>query len=175
MNWFAMQVNGQDWIPDVDPNDPCSGAFGSSYTDVRYTDDRGTVPVYFFRAFRDPNKDYNYTSTESFANFEFSGGKEPGTYLVNGSYKNDFTSHFLFSQKMSGTDKRKRYINDPSRKPFVVQVEAIYRDYSKVIPGIRGSFSGALYNEDNPKDSLVITKGKFDFKRVAASENCDYE
>ena len=176
MNWFSMQVNGQDWIPGVAPNDPCSGAFGSSYTDVTCNDGRGTIPVYFFRAFRDPNKDYDYTTTESFANFEFAGAKEPGIYSLEGSRKQEFTSNFMFGLKQPSTGKRKRYINDPSRKPFIVNVKAIYRDHSKVIPGIEGSFSGVLYNEENPSDSLIITKGEFMFKRVASTTgNCDYE
>jgi hypothetical protein len=35
-----------------------------------------------------------------------------------------------------------------------------------VINGIRGSFTGILYNEVDPRDSVTITRGAFVLKKV---------
>ncbi len=35
-----------------------------------------------------------------------------------------------------------------------------------VVQGIKGSFAGTLYNEANPMDSLIISRGAFTLKKV---------
>ena len=38
--------------------------------------------------------------------------------------------------------------------------------YGGVLHGIKGSFAGTLYNEANPMDSLIISRGTFTLKKV---------
>lgn len=95
---------------------------------------------------------------------------QPGTYLLNGTYKKDFGSSFLFVVQPP-TGKSKSYVNDPSRSTFVVNITAITYWKQLSIPGIKGSFSGVLYNEEEPSDSLIIEKGAFNFHSLTSSYN----
>ena len=160
INFFSMQVNGQVWTPYQVPNDPCTSTFSGIYGGI------GEKPIYTFNAYRDPTGKANAYS-ENLLRMQLVNVTEPGLYLLDGTYKKDFDSYFMF-QMQQPTGNFKLYVNIPQRYPCVVNVEAIATKKGYTIPGIKGTFVGVVYNEDNPLDSLVIEKGKFAFDIMSA-------
>nr|WKN40366.1 DUF5025 domain-containing protein [Tunicatimonas sp. TK19036] len=117
----------------------------------------GAMPMYTIYAYRDPEGRDDYLS-ENFLRTRIMDVTDTGTYLLNGSYENDFDSYFLFVVRESAEDS-KRYINNPAKESFSFHVKEFFPTEYSDSRGFKGSFSGVLYNEDDPKDSLVISQG----------------
>lgn len=79
-----------------------------------------------------------------------------------GTYKKDFDSYFML-QRREDLENRNRYVNEPSRSAFLVTVKEFISGRYSSTKGVKGSFSGILYNEDDQLDSLIIEKGEFTF------------
>lgn len=162
INSFSMQVNGQLWTPFQSKDDPCTSTYSGSYADL------GDIPFYTIYAYRDPAGRADAYS-DNLLRMQVMNVTEPGVYQLNGTYKEDFDSYFLFVvQQPAGNATF--YVNDPSRSPFIVNVAEIPTRKLATIPGIKGFFSGILYNEADPSDSLIIEKGKFAFDTMSASD-----
>jgi len=160
INYFLMEMNGQVWTPYQDPGDPCTSTFSGISGGI------GEKPLYTFSAYRDPTGRTDAYS-ENLLRMQLLNVTEPALYLLEGTYKKDFDSYFIFQMRQPAGEV-KRYTNIPQRYPFVVNVEAITTKKAYTIPGIKGTFAGVVYNEDNPLDSLVIEKGKFSFDVLSA-------
>jgi hypothetical protein len=158
MNSFSMRVNDQEWKPFQSKEDPCS----STYAGLASGSNEN--PFYVIFAHRDPTGRADAYS-ENLLRLQVMNVTKPGTYLLDGTYKENFDSYIIF---VTQRPKHARYVNMPSRWPFVVNVTAITNWKKLVIPGIKGSFSGVLYNEADPSDSLVIEKGEFNFYTMGA-------
>jgi len=157
---FSMRVNGQEWKPFEDKNDPCS----STYAGI--SGGYGDKPLFTIYAYRDPTGRADAYS-KNLLRLQITNVTKPGTYPLDGTYKEDFDSYFLFVVQQP-TGKSKFYVNDPKRSPFVVNVTEIPVKKGYVIPGLKGSFSGILYNEADPSESIVIEQGAFSFDIMSA-------
>ena len=172
INFFSMQVNGQPWKPYQNPTDSCMGStFGATQSELQYASGK-VVPFYTFSAYRDPSGQANAYSENLFV-IRVMNVTEPGIYLLDGTYKEDFDSHIMF-QMQRPTGGLKRYVNNPTRRPFVVYVQELLPIKDSPTKGVRGSFAGVLYNESNQSDSLVIEKGNFTFALVNYPDNCGF-
>lgn len=66
----------------------------------------------------------------------------------------------------------KLYINSTSKENSTVRIDELIVNKSSAFIGIKGTFSGILYEENNPLDSVVIEDCRFTFKRIIWGENC---
>lgn len=163
VNSFSMQVNKQVWTPFQAKDDPCTSTYTCQYGHL------GETPFYTIYAYRDPNGTANAES-ENLLRLQVMNVTEPGSYRLDGTYQKDFDSYLIFQTRNSAGNVR-RYISDFRRSPVVFYVDDLYVRPGASIPSIRGSFSGVLYNEGNPADSLTIEKGTFNFNYVGVNYN----
>lgn len=154
LNSFSMDVNGKDWKPYEEEGNPCYSTFSG-------TVNGGSPPRYTFYAYRDPAGIAEWWS-ENMLRMQLREVPEPGPYLLDGTYKEDFDSYFMF-QTREDLENHNRYVNDPERSDFAVTVQEFIPGRYSSTKGIKGSFSGILYNEADPLDSLVIENGEFTF------------
>lgn len=158
INSFSMEVNGQLWTPFQSKDDPCTSTYGGHSADL------GEIPIYTIYAYRDPAGIDDATS-DNLLRIRIMNVTKPGAYPLDGTYKEDFESYFIFAvQQPAGNAKR--YVNDPGRSPFVINVQELIPIKYSSTKGIKGFFSGILYNEADPSDSLTIEKGEFTFNIV---------
>jgi hypothetical protein len=162
-----MQVNGEVWTPYQEKDDPCNSTYSVQYADY------GIIPLYTIYAYRDPAGRYDAYS-ENLLRMRVMNVTEPGMYPLDGTYKEDFDSYIIFAAQQP-TGDAKRFVNDTSKSSFVVNVQELTPGVYSSTKGIKGSFSGILYNEADPSDSLTIEKGEFTFKVVGANydHHCD--
>ncbi|WP_162053727.1 DUF5025 domain-containing protein [Pontibacter pamirensis] len=163
---FSMEVNDRLWTPFQSKEDTCVSTYSYSFSHY------GSAPVYTIYAYRDPTGRADAYS-ENLLRMRVMNVTKPGTYPLYGSYKEGIDASYIIFQIQQSMGNPKRYVNDPSRRPFIIQVNEIPLKERRTIPGIKGSFSGTLYNEDNLLDSLVIKKGKFTFK-YPGKDHCDF-
>jgi hypothetical protein len=132
----------------------------------------GEQKMYTFYAYRDP-KGIDDGYSENLLRIQIMNVTGPGTYFLDGSYKEDFDSYILFKAQLPGNDP-KLYINDPLRSQFQVKIDQQIPIKDSPSKGVIGSFWGTLYDEDNPADSLVIENGKFIFRVVNYHDHCGF-
>ena len=161
VNYFSMQVNGQLWTPYQDSTDPCNSTYSGNYSELQYASGV-VIPFYLFLAYRDPGGQTGVDS-DNYLRIQAMNVTKPGLYLLDGTYKENFDSYLTFNVKQVA-GKSKRYVNNPNRRPFEINVEEITYRENASIPSIKGSFEGVAYNEIDVFDSLIIEKGKFNFK-----------
>ncbi|MEN8139301.1 MAG: DUF5025 domain-containing protein [Bacteroidota bacterium] len=156
LNSFSMNLNDQLWEPSFIDNDTCFSTFQCEYFKV---DDN---IFYSIKAYKDSQSRTNYTS-ENIFRLQIKGVDSTGVYEVSEPFES-FNSYAYFIINESGNQKV--YENSVTKITSVVTIEEIIPiDFSELI-GIRGSFSGILYNKVNPNDSIVIDNCKFTFKRT---------
>ena len=158
MNSFSMRVNDQEWKPFQSKEDPCNSTYAGSASALNEN------PFYVISAYRDPTGRADAYS-ENLLRLQVMNVTKPSIYPLDGTYKENFDSYIIF---VTQRPKHGRYVNMPSRSPFVVTVTEIPVKKGYVIPGLKGTFSGILYNEQDPSDSLVIEKGEFNFYTMGA-------
>lgn len=168
VNFFSMSVNGQTWKPSQSAQDPCFGTFWMQYGSA------GGTPRYLFLAYYDSLGRADFRSQDVLI-MQVMGITKPGTYSLTGTWKSNFESYTIFRRQLPNGQSR-RYVNDPARGSFTVTVSEWYiRPSSVIIPSLRGTFSGTLYAEENPSDSVVIRRGGMAFIRPTSStDQCDY-
>jgi hypothetical protein len=99
--------------------------------------------------------------------------KDVGVYSISGPY-DDFTSYARFFRNVSD-NKKIIYENSTTKMNSVVRIEEMVSVKYTFLKGIRGSFSGVLYNIDNPKDSIVIDNCEFTFGKINRNDYCQCE
>jgi hypothetical protein len=154
INTFSMRVNDQQWTPFQEKDNPCSSTYSGSNATISMRSGE-IIPFYTVYAYRDPQGRADADS-ENLLRMRVMNVTRPGTYLLDGTYKEDFDSYLMFQMQKPNFQ---RYVNDPARSPFVINVQEIIPIKGSPTKGIKGSFSGILYNENNPSDSLIIEKG----------------
>lgn len=168
VNQLSMRINGQAWSPYQPPADPCKATYYGQYGELNYGGSKQQTQ-YLIRAYRDSTGRADAYST-TVLGIQLIDVAKPGSYVLKGSWKEDFVAYAVFKISTSPT-AYKRYVNQPNRHPFTVIVTEITREKYAYIPGIIGTFSGTLYNEDNPNDSLKIDQGNFTL-RYMGGYNC---
>ena len=149
LNSFSMNVNGQVWTPFQSEDDPCSSTYSGHHGFLN------EMPFYTIYAYRDPEGIADAFS-ENLLRISVKNVTTLGDYLLDGTYKEDFDSSYIIFVVQQPTGNSKRYVNDPQRSPFIFNVEKFFPRKNAISTGIKGSFSGILYNEADPSDSLTI-------------------
>ncbi|EMR01065.1 hypothetical protein ADICEAN_03813 [Cesiribacter andamanensis AMV16] len=162
VNSLSMEINGQAWKPYE--RDPCTSTFMCSWTGVSGPGDID-MDLYTISAFKDTKGRADYRS-ENQLRIQLTDVEAPGVYLTTGSYKSDFDSYAIFIDRTAGDapESGKRYVNKTVENSFYVQVEEILPREGVSPNGIRGTFYGTLYNEEDPSDYILIQKGEFTFQ-----------
>ncbi|WP_026464625.1 DUF5025 domain-containing protein [Adhaeribacter aquaticus] len=160
LNKLAMLVNGQDWQPSQIGTDDCLCKFKGAWS----FNGQNKNPYFTLSAFQDPQAE-TFFKNETGLNMQITNLQKPGIYYLAGSYLDHFESFAIFSLK-TPEGKFKQYINKAHAKNFYVQVNELIPLPGTTIPGIAATFSGTLYNKDNPLDSLTFNRGSFTFKKV---------
>ncbi|MBC7923228.1 MAG: DUF5025 domain-containing protein [Ferruginibacter sp.] len=162
LNSFSMQLNGQAWQPSTVEQDQCMRTFKGAWSSV--TEKGEEKPYYTIWAYKDPRAVGIYGSENAFE-FQIFDVKKTGTYTLTGSYKEHFSAYALFVvNKPDGTNSR--YINNTNKGAFTVEVSEFTSLPGSWFNGIKGSFYGTLYNENNPLDSLTLQQGEFTLKKI---------
>lgn len=157
LNSFSMNLNDQSWEPSILSNDPCSVTYKCNWWEAG-------VPFYTIEAY----KDY-----ENYFRLQIKDVKDKGTYSISGRY-DPFTSYARFIRNESD-NKQIIYENSTTKMNSVVRIEEMVPVKYSFTKGIRGSFSGVLYNIDNPKDSIVIKNCEFTFGKINRNDFCQCE
>ncbi len=166
LNTFSMKIGNQEWVPGQREQDACSRTFSLDQSGLVRA--QGEIPFYTIWAYKDPQGLADYRS-EDVLLIQFMNVTNTGTYPLTGTYKQNFDSFVIYNQNKPGEPSR-RYVNRSDKANFWVTVAAFHPISGSVaLTGIQGTFSGTLYNEANPLDSLVISSGKYSFRKMHGS------
>ncbi len=161
LNSFGFTLNGESWRPHTNDNNECIQTFNCSSWALSGNPE---IPFYTIRAFRDPNGKTGENS-ENVLRFQLRDVSDTRSYTISGSYKEDLSSYVLFIiNKSDGTSTR--YINAMDQDAFFARVDDFIPIEGFSRQGIKGSFFGTLYNEEDSSDSLAIEKGTFTFEKI---------
>lgn len=154
VNSFEMVLNNNRWRPSEISE--CEKTFmcNMSYLDNKL--------FYNIEAYKDPHA---LASTDSENRFQIQifDVTQTGIYPINGTHK----GWQSYSRLAVNDSKGKRlYYNKENGHSFRVDITEFFSSESSSIVGIRGSFSGILFNENNPLDSIQIENGQFVFRKT---------
>ncbi len=163
VNAFSMYLNGRYWEPSPVGNDPCGRTFNGAWSAVGRKDEQ--IPYYTVVAYRDP-RSLTSAQSENALRIQIMDVQKPGRYPIADPYGENFTSHAVLGVNApDGTYKR--YVNKAGSDAFVVEISELLDPLTDMpVKGIKGTFSGTLYNAANPQDSVVITRGAFTLKKI---------
>lgn len=162
LNAFSMRLASQIWEPATIDYQECMRTFYCSWSSL--TKQNVEQPFYNIKAYKDPHAKTGPNS-ENFFELQIFDVQETGSYEISATYKEDFSSFALFVMNLPDGDSR-RYVNEVNGNSFVVEIDEFIPIEGFSLPGIKGSFYGTLYNEDNPLDSLVLEEGDFTFGKI---------
>lgn len=158
LNSFSMQVNGQPWEPSQVGKDECMQTFMATWSTLAEN------PYYTISAYQS-SKAPNVEQSENSFRLQITNVKKTGTYYLLGHHHEPHDSYAVFSVKKSdGTYSQ--YINKKNNTSFVVEVTDLIPISGSSATGIKGTFRGTLYNENNLLDSLTFSKGDFTFNKL---------
>lgn len=163
LNSFRMNLNDQIWQPSVIGNDSCSVALQCEMSTV---DEE--IAYYTIAAYKDPQSKTNSESENIFW-LQIMDVKGAGTYNISDPF-GDFKSYARFVKNESGNQMI--VDNSATKGSSVVKIEEMIPIDGSFFTGIKGSFSGILYNKDNPKDSIVIDNCIFILKKLNRNNFC---
>jgi len=163
LNSFSMNINDQIWQPSVIGNDSCSVALRCEMSTV---DEE--ITFYTITAYKDSQSKANAESENIFM-LQIMDVSGAGSYPISDPY-GDFKSYARFVKKDSGNHRI--YDNSTTIGSSVVKIEEMIPKSGSVLIGIKGSFSGVLYNKANPKDSIVIDNCLFNLKKLNRNNFC---
>lgn len=155
LNNFELILDGQPWSPSIIEKDTCQQAFYCTESSIN-----GSV-FYTIYAYRDSNSIGNYRS-DNYFRLQIMDVNHIGTYQISDKY-GDFTSYARFIDNSSGF--RKIYDNHMHRSP-TVEIQELIPVERGSWTGIRGRFSGTLFNTENQSDSIVIKDCEFLFRKL---------
>ena len=162
LNTFSMNVNKQLWQPSVIDKDPCYATFRCEWSA------QNNIPFYIIRAYKDSQSRADYTS-ENYFRLQIMNVQSEGNYSINEPY-DDFTSYARFIKNDSGNQTI--YENSANKLNSSATIEEIISIEGSGFTGIKGSFSGILYNINNQNDSIIIDKCNFTFNKVNWANFC---
>lgn len=163
LNSFSMNINDQIWQPSVIGNDSCSVALRCEMSTVD-----GEITFYTITAYKDSQSKANAESENIFM-LQIMDVNGAGSYPISDPF-GDFKSYARFVKKDSGNHRI--YDNSTTIASSVVKIEEMIRVDGSFFTGIKGSFSGILYNRSNPKDSIVIDNCLFNLKKLNRNNFC---
>ncbi|MDN4166852.1 DUF5025 domain-containing protein [Cytophagales bacterium LB-30] len=155
LNTFQMTINGELWKPSVIDNKPCQETFRCDQSAI------GGKIYYTIKASKDPQSTTNFES-ENVLMLQIMNVNDVGIFPISDTF-GDFNSYFQFIKNEN--NEQKIYMNDTLNSAKVEILELMPIEEGGLI-GIRGRFSGTLYNTINQNDSIVIDNCDFTFKRI---------
>lgn len=162
LNSFSMKLNDQLWHPSLIDNDSCFSTIQCEYSEI------DLIPFYTIKAYKDSQSRTNYLS-ENMIRIQIMNVNSTGNYNISDPY-GDFNSYAMFVINQSGSQKI--YENSVSKITSVVRIEEMFPIHGSILTGIKGSFSGILYNIIDSNDSIVIDDCKFTFKKLNWANFC---
>ena len=163
LNSFSMNINKQIWQPSVIGNDSCSVALRCEMSTVD-----GEITFYTITAYKDSQSKTNAESENIFM-LQIMDVNGAGSYPISDPY-GDFKSYVRFVKNESGNQRI--YGNSTIHASSFVQIEELIPKSGSALIGIKGSFSGILYNIANPKDSIIIDNCLFNLKKLNRNNFC---
>jgi hypothetical protein len=165
LNTFSMNLNDQSWEPSIINHDSCFSTFQCEWSAI------DEIPFYRIIAYRDSQSRTNEES-ENIFRVQIMNVNRTGEYYITDSI-GDFTSYAMFIFNESGNQKI--YENSDTKISSVVKIEEFIPIEGSILEGIRGTFSGILYNRVNPNDSIIIDNCNFTFKKINWANFCQCE
>jgi len=162
LNSFSMYLNDQFWQPSLIDNDSCFSTFHCDYSEI------GEMPFYTIIAYKDSQSRAN-TLSENMIRIQIMNVNSTGLFNISDPF-GDFNSYAMFVINESGNQKI--YQNSATKISSEIIIEEMLPIDGSILTGIRGSFSGILYNNVNPNDSIVIDNCKFTFKKINWANFC---
>ncbi len=162
LNSFSMNINDQLWQPSIIGNDSCSVAYTCEWSKV------DQIPFYTITAYKDPQFRKDNISENIFY-LQIMGVNSKGVYPISDPF-GDFKSYARFIKNEPGNQKT--YHNSITKETCVVRIDEMIPVAGFSYIGIRGTFSGILFNIDNANDSIVIDNLKFTFKKINRRNYC---
>lgn len=154
LNSFKMILNDESWEPST--IDHCIKTFSCNFSKI---DNR---PFYTIQAFQDPQMTADFSS-KNFLRLQVMGVDTAGVYPIAEKY-GDFNNYIRFT--INDENGQKVYQNSITEGSFFVEIKEFYSREASEIIGIRGAFSGTIYNINNAIDSLEIKNAAFTFKKA---------
>ncbi|HZK93698.1 MAG TPA: DUF5025 domain-containing protein [Prolixibacteraceae bacterium] len=156
LNSFSMTINDQLWQPSIIGTDSCSVAYCCESSAV------DQIPFYKITAYKDPIYRTDGDSENIFF-LQVMGVYGKGVYPISDSF-GDFKSYARFVINEPGNHKI--YDNSTTKETSIVRIDEMIPLEGFSFIGIRGTFTGVLFNVDNANDSIVIDNLKFTFKKI---------
>jgi len=163
LNSFSMNINDQIWQPSVIGNDSCSVALRCEMSTIH-----GDKNFYTITMYKDSNSRTDLESENIFY-LQIMDVISTGTYVISDPIGN-FKSYARFVKNESGN--LRIYDNSTIHASSKVQIVELIPKIGSALIGIRGSFSGILYNKANPKDSIVVDNCLFNLKKLNRNNFC---
>jgi len=157
LNSFSMNLNGQIWQPSVIGSDSCSVALRCEMSTIHADENFYTITLY-----KDSQSRTN-SESENIIYMQIMDVTSTGNYAISDPF-GDFKSYVRFVKNESGNQRI--YGNNTIHASSIVQIEELIPKNGSALIGIKGSFSGILYNRNNPKDSIVIDNCIFSFRKL---------
>ncbi len=158
VNSFTMDVDGQEWEPGQLGDDDCIRTYNGAWSWI------GENPYFNISAWRDP-KGHIDIDSKNVLQIQVMNVKELGKYPIAGAYTKSFQS-FAFFRVTKEDGSFIRYVNKTEKPSFIVDFKQFAPRPNTNLKSVDGVFSGILYNELNPLDSIVISNGTFTLKHT---------
>ncbi len=165
INSFAMNINNQLWEPSLINNDVCHSTFSCELSLI------DNKLFYTIKAFKDPLSQ-TYAESENSFRLQIMGVNTIGKYYINEPY-GDFNSYARYI--INEGETQKIYENITAESTSVVEIEEMLPKAGSELVGIKGTFSGTLYNINNPDDFIIISHCNFTFNKINRNNYCQCE
>lgn len=162
INSFSMVLNDQLWQPTIIDDDLCYATYSCEWSAIEGT------PFYTIKAYKDSQAKADNTSENIFW-LQIMNVQSTGVYNITDSY-GDFTSYARFIINESGNQKI--YGNSVTKLTSKVTIDEMLPNGGSPFTGIKGTFSGILYNITNQNDSIIIKDCKFTFNKINWADFC---
>ena len=158
INSFGMEVNGKAMEPGQIGDNNCLRTYYGAWSAV------DTKPYFNIVAYLNL-EGLKSDTARSQLNIQIMNVTGLGKYKLTGSYLSNFDPYaYLSLKKPNGSSVR--YLNKKDIGSFYVEFEKFIPLPNTNRQGVIGSFSGTLYNEKNPADSVIISRGKFTLNKT---------
>jgi hypothetical protein len=165
VNSFLMEIDGQLWEPSVINNDECYVAYSC---ELSYINNR---PFYTIKAYKDSQSRTN-SESENIFRLQIMDVANVETYSISEPF-GTFNSYARLVLNEDGLQKI--YENSTTASHSYVEITEMLPVEGSVFIGIKGTFSGKLFNLDNPDDFIIIENCLFTFNKINRNNFCQCE
>ncbi len=156
INTFSININDSQWQPSLINNDKCYSKFNCFYSEI------DAIPFYTITAIKENEVGTDQKNSEKLW-LQIMNSKDTGTYYLNDEY-GDFNSFARFIINENG--EIKIYENNSKNSSKVIIEEIIPPTKNSFLGGVKGIFSGVLYNKNDKSDFITIRDCSFKFEKT---------